>query len=111
MVIHTKCVAELATFVRTVDFNRKLKLEDKMSNAVLNAHIQMGEPCGEDADLFQIADWAGELILSGNGALTDAQLSMLRDIGEYLHTEEKNDDARRYALERYFQLYDSVTGR
>ena len=82
-----------------------------MSNAVLNAHIQMGEPCGEDAELSEIADWAGELILSGNGVMNAPQLSMLRDIGEYLHMEEKNDEARKYALERYFQLFDSVSGR
>ena len=82
-----------------------------MTNAVINAHIVMGEPCGEDACLDEIADWAGELVLSGNGGLTPNQLSMLRDIGEYLHSDEINEPARQYALERYFALYDSVSGR
>lgn len=34
-----------------------------MSNAVINAHIQMGEPCGPNATLDEIADWAGGLIM------------------------------------------------
>lgn len=34
-----------------------------MSNDVMNAHIKYGEPCGEDADFCQIADWAGGLLL------------------------------------------------
>ena len=71
----------------------------------------MGEPCGEDAGLSEIADWAGELLLGGNGGLSQHQMSMLRDIGVYLHIEERNDEARKYAIERYFQLFDSVTGR
>jgi len=35
-----------------------------MSNAALNAHIMFGEPCGEDVGLDEIADWAGELLMS-----------------------------------------------
>lgn len=34
-----------------------------MSNELLNAHIMLGEPCGEDAGLYEIADWAGYLIM------------------------------------------------
>ena len=34
-----------------------------MSNDVLNAHIAYGEPCGEDAELSVLADWAGGLLL------------------------------------------------
>jgi len=34
-----------------------------MSNNVMNAHIKYGDPCGEDADFFEIADWAGTLLL------------------------------------------------
>ena len=34
-----------------------------MSNEALNAHISFGEPCGNDADLAEIADWAGEKVM------------------------------------------------
>jgi hypothetical protein len=34
-----------------------------MSNDVMNAHIKYRQPCGEDADFCQIADWAGGLLL------------------------------------------------
>jgi hypothetical protein len=36
-----------------------------MSNALLNFHLMMGEPCG-DAGLDEIADWAGELLINGS---------------------------------------------
>ena len=29
----------------------------------MSAHIKYGQPCGEDADFCQIADWAGGLLL------------------------------------------------
>lgn len=44
-----------------------------MSNAVLNAHIMFGEPCGEDAGLYEIADWAGELLMSGHSDIPVVQ--------------------------------------
>ena len=81
-----------------------------MSNAVLNAHIMLGEPCGEDAELSAIADWAGELIMSGNGGLTKEQLSWVRSIGEFLHTEQPEPGQREWALEEYYRLWDSVAG-
>jgi len=81
-----------------------------MSNAVLNAHIMLGEPCGEDAELSIIADWAGELIMSGNGGLTRQQLMWLRSIGEFLHTEQPEQGQRKWALEEYYRLWDSVSG-
>lgn len=34
-----------------------------MSNELFNAHIAMGSPCGDDADMDQIANWAGLVIL------------------------------------------------
>jgi hypothetical protein len=43
------------------EVNRERKT--KMSNDVMNAHIKYGKPCGEDADVFQIADWAGSMLL------------------------------------------------
>lgn len=82
-----------------------------MSNALIKAHIRFGEPCGEDAGLSELAEWAGELIMSGNGGLNAHQLSMFREIGEYLHFEEYNDESRKHALNLYFQLFDSVSGR
>lgn len=33
-----------------------------MSNQLLNAHIEYGSPCGDDADFETIADWAGDLL-------------------------------------------------
>ena len=43
-----------------------------MSNEVLNIHIRMGSPCGDDADIFDIADWAGHEISN----LTEALAAM-----------------------------------
>jgi hypothetical protein len=34
-----------------------------MSSALLNAHIEYGQPCGDDADFDQVAEWAGNLLL------------------------------------------------
>ena len=82
-----------------------------MSNELLNAHITLGEPCGADADFAQIADWAGSVITGTDGILTGHQLSLLKEIGEYLHVTEYNDEARKDALDAYFRLYDSTTGR
>lgn len=82
-----------------------------MSNAVLSAHIMLGEPCGEGADLATIADWAGELIMSGNGGLTKQQLTWVSSIGEFLHTEQPEPGQREFALEEYYRLWDSVSGR
>jgi len=44
-----------------------------MSNAVLNAHIMFGEPCGEGAGLNEIADWAVELLMSGHSDIPVVQ--------------------------------------
>ena len=82
-----------------------------MSNAVINAHITMGEPCGDGASLSEIADWAGEIILSGNGGLTSQQVAWLQSIGEFLHTETPEPGQREWALEEYYRLWDSVSGR
>ena len=82
-----------------------------MSNAAINAHISLGEPCGEDADLSTIADWAGELILSGNGGLTKRQVAWLRSLGEFLHTDMPEPGQREWALEEYYRLWDSVAGQ
>ena len=57
-----------------------------MSNQLLNAHYEMGEPCGEDAEFYAIGDWAGELILSDLKELTkvkaqrDQLAAMLREL-------------------------------
>lgn len=37
-----------------------------MSNEILNAHISYGSPCGDDAELSIIADWAGSVLLNDN---------------------------------------------
>lgn len=34
-----------------------------MSNALFEAHDTLGSPCGENADLDEIADWAGSVLL------------------------------------------------
>jgi hypothetical protein len=34
-----------------------------VSNSVLNAHIAYGAPCGDDAGLLEIAEWAGDRLL------------------------------------------------
>ena len=79
-----------------------------MSNALLNAHTMLGEPCGNGADLSEIAEWAGEILLSSNWGMTEHQISMLEKIGGYLQTEVQNDAARKDALEMYSKLIDSV---
>ena len=33
-----------------------------MSNSILNYHILDGQPAGEDADLYEIADYYGDLL-------------------------------------------------
>lgn len=37
-------------------------------------------------------------------------LMQLRDVAEYLHVEEYNNEARLFALEQYFKFYDSTVG-
>jgi len=81
-----------------------------MSNAALEAHLLLGEPCGDDAVLSEIAAWAGELILSGNGGLTGQQILWLRSIGEFLHTEQPEPGQRKWALDEYYRLWNSVRG-
>jgi hypothetical protein len=61
---------------------------------------------GDIGELLQIA--AQEIIRLRSICVTDKDYSLLRDIGEYLHVEEYNDAARKYALNCYFDLYDSV---
>jgi hypothetical protein len=52
-----------------------------MSNEVLNVHIELDEPCGKDADIFDIADWAGHYIKELKAALAamTAENKRLRD--------------------------------
>ena len=82
-----------------------------MSSELLNAHIIFGEPCGEYAEMSSIQDWAAGVITGCDGILTGHQLSLLKEIGEYLHVTEYNEEARKDALDSYFRLYDSATGR
>ncbi len=56
-----------------------------MSNAALNAHIMFGEPCGEDAGFDEIADWAGELLISKH---SDIQRSEIKTIRVWVVVEE-----------------------
>lgn len=81
-----------------------------MSNAVLNAHIMLGYPCGEGADLREVADWAGELIMSGNGGLNQEQIELLNLIGDFLFSENPAQGERESALEAYCALRDSISG-
>ncbi len=61
---------------------------------------------GDIGELLQLA--AQEIIRLRTLTVTDKDHSLLRDIGEYLHVEEYNDGARKYALAAYFDLYDSI---
>jgi hypothetical protein len=61
---------------------------------------------GDIGELLQLA--AQEIIRLRSLTVTDKDYSLLRDIGEYLHVEEYNDGARKYALAAYFDLYDSI---
>jgi hypothetical protein len=82
-----------------------------MSSSLLNAHIMMGEPCGPDAEFSQMADWAGEIILNNKPMpLSRHQWLLLKEIGEYLHCENKaNEASRKEALQAYFNLHDSCS--
>lgn len=33
-----------------------------MSNEVMNQHIEFGEPVGDSEGLYEIADWAGDML-------------------------------------------------
>lgn len=80
-----------------------------MSNEVLNAHIAYGEPCGPDAELSQIADWAGSKLLNGENKLDRTSFHFLRELGEYLHCENPNQEQRKYAIECYYKLSDRIS--
>ena len=77
-----------------------------MSNASINAHIAMGEPCGEGADLATIADWAGELVLKDTCEITQLKarvavleslcktsLELLLDAKQFMAPTTDNSDA------------------
>ena len=50
-----------------------------MSSELLNAHIAYGEPCGQDADMAQLQDWAGGLLMdNGNVVFTKDELRDIR---------------------------------
>ena len=61
-----------------------------MSNELINAHIALGEPCGEEAELSVIADWAGYMIMEIN---KDQQVSALKDaLSGLLHCISHNHE-------------------
>jgi hypothetical protein len=61
-----------------------------VSNQLFNAHIAYGEPCGDDADFMQIADWAGDRLL--RDSTLDQLVALLTglevpDLGFWLYQE------------------------
>ena len=51
-----------------------------MSNTLLNVHILLGEPCGKDATLNEIADWIGKQILDNVLIQRELKMSILHEI-------------------------------
>ena len=93
-----------------------------MSNALLNAHIAFGEPCGENAEFVVIADWAGELLLADHQELLSRQRKSNPLIGrrfryrgerpdgvivsEAFRAETRNEDGYRYEATCVAVLWD-----
>jgi len=61
-----------------------------MSNQIMNAHISFGAPCGSDAGLVEIADWAGDQLTDMQRAF-DAMYDSLTD----MLTQEQIDEFER----------------
>lgn len=66
-----------------------------MSNQVMNAHIAFGEPCGKDADLAEVADWAGDQLMDMKKAFSSLYIGITNvlsqdqiDIIERLYAKE-----------------------
>lgn len=66
-----------------------------MSNQVMNAHIAFGEPCGSDAGLVEIADWAGDQLLD----MRKAFASLYDGITDMLSQDQIDAIERLYAEE------------
>jgi hypothetical protein len=43
-----------------------------MSNEVMNQHIAFGSPLGDSEGLYEIADWAGEMLSSARRLIEQA---------------------------------------
>ena len=92
-----------------------------MSSELLNAHIAYGEPCGPNADMSQLQDWAGSLLMdNGNIVFTTDEL---RDIRVCINVsmgtlddaiEEESDpivvNGLMNRLMRYMLLLEKVRG-
>jgi len=65
-----------------------------MSNAIFNAHIEFGRPCG-DAGLESIADWGGDVILEQLKIIK----SLVSGITAWAHDED--DEAHRAVYDAY----------
>jgi hypothetical protein len=63
-----------------------------MSNNLLNAHVALGEPCGPDATLKEMADWAGGLLLDAiqEGGATEKKLARAEARVRELETAIRN---------------------
>lgn len=66
-----------------------------MSNDALNAHIQFGEPCGPDAELSQIADWAGSLLLEENKE-TEKLRARVDELEAHLKSQTESEEVFTY---------------
>ena len=53
-----------------------------MSNQLLNTHIMLGEPCGDGADIWEIAEWAGDLILDQKNRIEELKAKQEKIIAE-----------------------------
>ena len=79
-----------------------------MASKKLTDLFKRFHPEHEDPTDDEILSWSATMI---ENSLNNLHPVWLREIGEYLHVEDYNEAARKDALESYFKLYDSMTGR
>jgi uncharacterized protein YukE len=49
-----------------------------MSNEIMNVHCDLGQPCGSDADIFEVADWGGELVREQLAKIADLEAEVAK---------------------------------
>ena len=72
------------------------------------AYRVLGEPLGETVSDEAIAECIADRAVNTEGKLSAYQYALLRELGEYLHCENPSEDERKWALDSYFSLVDSV---
>ena len=77
-------------------------------NMIHTAYRMLGEPLGDTASDEAIVEYVADKAVNTAGTLSAYQYALLRELGEYLHCENPSEDERKWALNSYFSLVDSV---